>query len=306
MLTSIMAGTATAIYGIWHFQRATPLSLPSNLVAMPAISAVVMPGAVCAILAMPFGLEGYFLKAMQWGIVVMVDVAVWFSERTPVDAVGLLPAGAMLWLTLALLVLVVSTTRLRLLALPLAALGFASMMDRTFPDVMITDDARLVAIRGEAGTLAVNRPRPSSFAMDDWKRALLSDEVKTPQKGSTKPDVHPDPASFVCEAGVCLARHRSGALVVHAQKADSIPPYCAEATLVVVEDATVEHPCGPTPSAVVLTGRELARKGSASVYMPPDGEKPRVVHAIAEPWRPWHQHRAFSRASRGLPPPERR
>src|SRR5690606_22433828 len=176
-LTSIIAGTATAIYGIWHFQRATPLSLPSNLVAMPAVSAIVMPAAVCAILAIPFGLEGYFLKAMQWGIGVMVDVATWFSERTPVDAVGLLPPIVLLWLTLALLVFVISTTRLRLLALPLAALGFASMMDRTFPDIMISEDARLVAIRGESGTLAVNRPRPSSFSMDDWKRALLAEDV---------------------------------------------------------------------------------------------------------------------------------
>lgn len=301
MLTSIIAGTATAIYGIWHFQRATPLSLPSNLVAMPAISAIVMPGAVCAILAMPFGLEGYFLKAMQWGIGVMVDVAVWFSERTPVDAVGLLPAGAMLWFTLALLVLVVSTTRLRLLALPFIALGIASMMNRSLPDVMVTEDARLVAIRGEGGTLAVNRPRPGSFAMDDWKRALLSDNVVPPQKQ----DAVEISGRFTCGDGICLAHHQSGALLVHAKSADSVLAYCAEAALIVVEDATVDYPCGQNSDVVVLTGRDLARKGSASIYILPGDAAPRVIHAIAEPWRPWHQQRAFSRSARGLPPPER-
>ncbi|GGA55115.1 competence protein [Nitratireductor aestuarii] len=303
-LTSIIAGTATAIYGIWHFQRATPLSLPSNLVAMPAISAVVMPCAVLAILALPFGLEGFFLKTMQWGISVMVDVATWFSERTPVDAVGLLPLGGMLWFTAALLVLVGSTTRLRLLALPLAAFGFAAVMERSFPDVMITEDARLVAIRGEGGTLAVNRPRPSGIAIDDWKRALASETVVTPQKGSVDATTASD--RFICEEGVCLARHDTGALIVQAQKAGSVTPYCTQAAIIVVEDATVEHPCGDNQTAVVLTGRDLARRGSAAIYLSERGSGPRLVQAIDEPWRPWHEYRAFSRASRGLPPPEKR
>lgn len=303
-LTSIIAGTASAIYGVWHFQRATPFSLPSNLAASPPVSMVVMPAAVCAILVMPFGLEGYFLKAMQWGIGVMVDIAIWFSDRTPVDAVGLLPPGAVLGLTLALLVLVISTTSLRLLALPLAAFGFASMMDRTFPDVMVSEDARLVAIRGGDGTLSVNRARPSSFSMDDWKRALLSDLVITPVKPGADPGREVWPGAFSCEAGVCLASFPSGSLVVHAKTAEFATAFCTEAALIVVEDATVEEPCGPNSRVLVLTGRDLARKGAASVHMVP-GDRPRVVHAITEPWRPWHYHRAFSRAARGLPPYQR-
>lgn len=304
-LTSIIAGTATAIYGIWHFQRATPLSLPSNLAAMPAVSIVVMPCAVLAILALPFGFEGYFLQAMQWGIGVMVAVAVWFSERSPFDAVGLLPSNAMLFLTLALLVLILFTTRLRLMALPLIALGGISMMDRSLPDLMITEDARLVAIRGEGGTLAVNRSRPSSFAMDDWKRALLADQVVAPRKGSLEPDTALLAGVFTCDSGVCLARHSSGALIVHVQKAASALAYCAQAALIVVEDATVENPCGASAFAQVLTGRDLARRGAASVHLP-IGAPPKIVQAIAEPWRPWHQHRAFSRAARGMAPPEKR
>jgi len=303
-LTSIIAGTATAIYGIWHFQRATPLSLPSNLVAMPAISAVVMPSAVLAILALPFGLEGYFLRAMQWGIGVMVDVATWFSERTPVDAVGLLPVSATLWFTAALLVLVISTTRLRLMALPLAALGFASVLERSLPDVMVTEDARLVAMRGEDKTLTVNRPRPSGIAIDDWKRALLSETVVAPQKDTL--NWEKVSSRFTCDDGLCLAQHDGRALIVYAQKAETVADYCMQATLIVVEDATVEKPCGAGAHATVLTGRDLARRGAAVVYFSGQGESIRLVHAIAEPWRPWHEHRAFSRASRGLPPPERR
>src|SRR5690606_907671 len=181
------------------------------------------------------------------------------------------------------LVFVISTTRLRLLALPLAALGFASMMDRTFPDIMISEDARLVAIRGESGTLAVNRPRPSSFSMDDWKRALLAEDVLRPSKvEGLLTGLNLEQPGFFCDADACLARHGE-ALIVHVEKAGTASRYCTSASLIVVDDATVEHPCGPLASLTVLTARDLARRGSASFYMASDTSAPRVVQAISEP-----------------------
>ena len=63
-MTSIIAGGATALFAIWHFQRVSPLSLAANLAVMPIVSLVVMPFAVLSALAMPFGADGPFL--MSW------------------------------------------------------------------------------------------------------------------------------------------------------------------------------------------------------------------------------------------------
>src|SRR5690606_28839658 len=39
--TSLIAGLATTVFGVWHFQRVSPLALAANLAAMPVVSVVV-------------------------------------------------------------------------------------------------------------------------------------------------------------------------------------------------------------------------------------------------------------------------
>ena len=304
--TSLVAGTATALYGIWHFQRTTPLALPANLAAMPFVSGVAMPAAVLAIFAMPFGLDGIFLKAMAYAMAAVIAIAKWFSDRSPIDAVGLIPLSALLSLTVALIILVVSTTRLKLLAVPFCVLGFVLLMTRQLPDVLISEDGRLVGVRGENGVLAVNRSRPNAFTTQDWTRALNAPTV-VKLVSDREPDM--SGTAFTCADGLCTARHASGAVVAHAETELAARRACASASLVVIDDATVRNPCRPG-EAVVITKRDLARQGGASVHFRRDsaGPHPEIAFAISEPWRPWHAHRAWSRAARGLPPyrrPER-
>ncbi len=337
--TSIIAGTATTLFGVWHFQRASPLSLPANLAAMPLVSAIVMPFAVLSILTMPFGLDGIFLKIMGYGISGMINIANWFSERSPIDGVGLIPFSAFLSLTTALVILVVSTTRMRLAALPFIAAGIALIAVREFPDVLIAEDGRLVGVRGY-GSIAVNRSRPNAFTMGDWTHALKAATVIKPTTEADRPlqnAVDETATAFFCREGLCLARHESGALIAHAEHAEAARIVCGTAALIVVDDATVDEDLCPArllhsqgmqnqssevgkrlseekahllaseraPGTIVITKRQLARKGAATVrFEETDAGIPKanIVFAIGEPWRPWHEHRAWSRAARGLAP----
>ncbi|WEX07143.1 ComEC/Rec2 family competence protein [Chelativorans sp. AA-79] len=304
--TSLIAGTATALYGIWHFQRATPLALPANLAAMPFVSTIAMPAAVLAMVAMPFGLDGFFLKIMAHAIAAVIAVAKWFSDRTPIDAVGLIPLPALLALTAALVILVISTTRLRLLALPFLAIGIGLLMTRELPDIFISEDARLVGVGGEGGVIAVNRNRPNGFTMEDWTRSLNAERVLKPVTAGAPVGGLPGNA-FSCGDGLCVAQHQSGAVIAHAESPEVARIACATATLIVIDDATAGNPCGAN-RAVVITKRELARRGSAVVDIR-RGEaalRADITFAIEEPYRPWHAHRTWSRAARGLPPYTRR
>ena len=109
---------------------------------------------------------------------------------------------------------------------------------------------------------------------------------------------------FVCREGTCVLLRADGLRLVHVRTADSALDHCTTAALIVVEDATVEKSCGEGSAALVLTGRELARRGAAAIALAGGGQQPSVNFAVAEPFRPWHAHRAFSRAARGLPPRE--
>ena len=225
-LTTLIAGTATTIFAVHHFERVAPLSLPANLVAMPIVSMVVMPAAVTALVAMPLGLDGLPLAVMGKGLTAMLAVAGWFSDLTPLDAAGPAPAGAVALFAAALVAATVFAGRLRLLAVPLVAAALAWLALRTTPDILVTEDARLVAFRLADGRLAVNRSRPPAFALENWQRTFLASGVARPIRRATT-DLPPNDArlpgagtaasGFACSDGLCLGRHPSGALIAHAE-----------------------------------------------------------------------------------------
>jgi len=87
--------------------------------------------------------------------------------------------------------------------------------------------------------------------------------------------------------------------VHHAATQEAAAEACGRADLLVVSEPAAGRPC--SGREVVITARDLARHGGAAITLRP-GSVPRigVRFAIAEPFRPWHLYRQFSRAARGL------
>lgn len=265
-MTSVVAGLATALFTAWHFQQVSPLGLVANLAAMPVVSVVVMPMAVLASLAMPLGLDAAPLWLMGQGIAAMNAIAFRLAEHSTLDATGAIPLSAVLVLTAALAILTMAGGGLRWAALPLVGAGIGLLAAREIPHAFVSEDARLVAVRLRDGTIAVNRSRPRAFTMQNWQRAFGGGHVVPPRStgGRKAPAGPPDHAAFVCDGGVCLVRFENGALVAHAEDAVSVSTLCGRASLIVIADATAANPCGEE-ATVVITGRDLARWGSAEV-----------------------------------------
>ncbi|TIS31983.1 MAG: competence protein, partial [Mesorhizobium sp.] len=97
--------------------------------------------AVLSALAMPFGLDGPFLYMMGKGLTAMIAISGWISERSPVDAVGLISLQSVLLVTVALVIATMATTWLRLAALPFALAGLLTISETRTPDVLISEDA---------------------------------------------------------------------------------------------------------------------------------------------------------------------
>lgn len=310
-VTSVVAGLATAAFGAYHFQRVSPLSLLANLAVMPVVSLVVMPFGVAGSIAMPLGLDGPFFVVMGKGLGLMIALSKWFSDRTPIDAVGLVSVHSIAFLTVALILATMATTWLRLAALPFVLIGLLTLADVRTPDALVSEDGRLLAMAIGDGRLAVSRARPNEFAMENWQRALRAETIVKPEKAAGDAtlageiaDLSPG-AGFVCGKDICTARHPSGALLALAATVEAARSMCGKATLIVLADSTARNTCRGG-SARVITTRELARSGSAAIHLIPGSAKEvRVDFALAQPYRPWHAQRAFSRAARGLPPYKR-
>ena len=314
-VTSLIAGSATLLFAIWHFQRVSPLSLLANLAVMPIVSLIVMPFAVLSALAMPFGLDGPFLYVMGKGLTAMIAISAWISERSPVDAVGLISIQSVLLATIALVIATMATTWLRLAAVPFALAALLAIPDVRTPDVLISEDAHLVAMPIGGGELAINRERSNEFTTDNWKRALKVEEIVPPETFAkdaldiADPVDLPPGSPFYCTGDLCIGRHPSGAIVVLAENRDSARPACGFADLIVINDATAYNPCRDQ-RVLVVTKRQLARDGSAAVFFDPQSAtaRPAIQYAVEKPYRPWHEQRKYTREARGLPPyqkPER-
>lgn len=299
--TSLIAGAATGIFGAWHFQRASPLGLVANLATMPIVSLIVMPSAVFGVLLMPLGLDGPVFALMGAGIDWMMAITRWLAARTQIDAVGAIPLSAVVLLTLALVPLTLATaSRWRMAAVPLLVAGVAALVMRDLPQILVSEDARLVAVSTPDRAMAVNRTRPNPFVTGDWRRAMLAAKVDRPKEADAQADLFAETGRFACRDGLCVIKLRDGRALAHAKDMPSAAKACDRASLIVIEDPSAANPC-PFSDAVVLTAKRLALEGSAELFVGA-GAPIAIRHSIGQPTRPWHVHRRFSREARGLAP----
>ncbi len=307
-LTASVGGTATALYSAYHFHTIAPLGLVANVLTMPLISLVVMPAGVAGVLMIPFGLDQPCFAVMGWGIEMMLVVAGWVRTWSGAGATGMISPVAIALATGGFCILVLMQTPLRLAGIPLLAFAAIPWTMQTAPSILISDDAKLVAVH-TGGVLAINRSRPNEFTMDIWQKALGGLNVVPPATARASSAV--DAAHFVCEGQRCGLDLPSGLSVVHLslpkqasgggnETAAEIRQWCGRDAVVIVADATQRIVC-KHQNTIFVTARDLARRGSATVTLDSeDGRMITVRHAFDSIERPWSQYRRYARAARGL------
>lgn len=294
--TSVVAGSATGIFGAWHFQRVSPMGLAANLATMPIVSVIVMPFAVFGMLLMPFDLDGPMFWVMGQGLAWMTNAAAWFSARTPIDAIGAIPPVAVILLSFALVPLALATTNAwRAMSLPFLVLGICTLWLRDLPLVLVDEDARLVAVRLTGDQMAANRQRPNRFVTEDWRRAMMANGNVKPVEVESDSELFNQTGAFACGEGLCAVK--SGDLVIaHTQDMPTGERACGKATVLILADPTGANPC-PHSETSVVTAKTLALRGAMQI-----DQAGKITFAIGEVLRPWHDHRRFSRSARGMAP----
>lgn len=168
VMSSAVAGLATAPFGAAHFNQSATYGLIANLVAVPAMGAVVIPSAVLAACLAPFGLAQVGLWAMGLGIGWILAVADLVSGWP--HAVRYIPQPGPIVLPLIVLgALVVMLWQGRGrwggLAPMAAALVLWVQTDR--PLLLVSADGGLVGARTTEGR-ALSRARGQGFVAQSW------------------------------------------------------------------------------------------------------------------------------------------
>jgi hypothetical protein len=129
--------------------------------------------AVLSLMAMPFGLETWPLKAMGFCIDLMVDAGIWVSSWPGAVSVFLTISGvALVLMVLGGLWVCLWRTNARAFGLVIAALGLALAPANKRPDVLIDRDGATAALRSDSGNLVFPPATAAGYSVDNW---LLAD-----------------------------------------------------------------------------------------------------------------------------------
>ncbi len=266
VLTSLLAGTASAPFGAYHFGHVQVYFIAANLLAVPLTAMWVMPLGVVALFLMPLGLDGLAFAPMGWGIEAILSIAhtvsAWPAATLPAPPMPGWRLGA---LSLGLAWLCLWRTRARLLGIVLIGAGALSPLAAPPPDILVSQDARLIAIRGADGWRLQARPGASRYVRAVWAEHL---------GGAMAAITEGEPAG--CGAAAC----RVGPVVVlrgSAHQAD-----CQGVALVV----SAEPARGVCPDAGLLDRFTVWRDGAHAVWLR-DGGVFVLSDRAARGARPW-------------------
>ena len=279
VMSTLVASLATAGFAVYHFNRLSLVGVVANLLAVPLTGIWVMPWGLLAMLLAPLGLEWLALVPMGWGIEWTLDIARWAAALPGAASVAPSMPGASLWLlTLGGLWFCFWRTRWRWLGLLGVALAFAIIPLQRPPDLMISEDARALAIRGERG-LVLYSARGERIAGETWtRRAGEAGAERWPDGGSSAD------GTLRCSGGLCVFK-RDGAEVRLVVRPEAQPRAC-DGAVPVVSVVPLRNQCR---SALWTIDRfDLWRHGAHAVWLGEKGRPARIeTTRQARGDRPW-------------------
>ncbi len=245
VITSLVAGLATLLFSIYHFQQTSPLGVLGNLFSLPLVGFVSMPAAMAATLLMPFGLEHWPLVALGWSVDRMIDLAtITAGWSRGLDASPLLtPLALGLGLVAFAWFAFIETWQRLIAPVLLVPAVLLLALDRP-PDVLVADTTQAVAVRGEAGLELVSG-KPASFAVEIW-RETWGDKLEVAPEGS-----------FGCDSLGCTGVSSAGFSWTVARDAGAVFEDCGVVDLIVVR-RPLEVPCA---GSLIVDQRALERRG---------------------------------------------
>ena len=280
-LTSLIAGTATGFFAAWHFHRVATLGLLANVLAMPFAGIVVMPMGLLSVVLMPYGLDFIPLAIMGWGIDRMVEIAIWVDGLSDVGGTGIINPIAIFMFVSGLIILTLFSTKLRWIGLmPMLLIPFFWQASRV-PDILVSENGRSIAIRGNTHGLRLLYPRRNKFVSDIWIAAWGEEEIV----GGQKPEN--------CSNDICITDITNGLKLHVVYDPELLKTSCRQADILIAPRLWWVNCKETKKPKLILKRYDFEQSGTHAIYL----DKPehadqviiRIDKALENTGRPWQR-----------------
>ena len=278
-MSSVIAIAATAPFAVYHFNRLASFGLVANMAAVPLTAFWIMPWALLAFLLMPLGLESLALVPMGLGTAGLIElaggIAAWPGSVLLVKA---MPMTSLATIVLGGLWLCLWQRTWRIAGLPVIAIGLVLLLLSRPPDVLISADGRLMALRDGQGHLWLSSRKRAGFVAETWLRRNGA------SSGPVWPLARRHPQSPLdCDSLGCVYKGK-GHVTAFAMRGEALAEDCRRATILVSLEPLRWRRC-QNPDTVI-DRFDLWRRGAHAVWL--DAGRP-VVQSVAQgrTSRPW-------------------
>lgn len=259
VIASAVAGAATAPFSAFHFNQTAQYGLIANLTSVPMMGMLVMPAAVIAAVLSLVGLQGPAFWVMGKGIDWILGVANWIANLDgSVIRFASAPSYVLGIFTLGALLLILYHGRFRFAGVGVAAVALLLWSQADRPEVLITDNGRLVGLATEKGR-ALTRTKGNGFAARTWLENDGDGAVQTVAAG--RQAFHKD----------IWTRSVSGETVAYLWgkklSAQQTNAACRTAKIVIAP----QYKETITGSCNALTSKELRQGGAVAIWKTADG-----------------------------------
>lgn len=272
VLSSLVASFATSPLAAAHFGRMTQYGLLANLLVVPVVGVLVMPGGVIAAVLAPLGLAQPALWVMGLGVKWMLFIAEWVAglggavtlvRLPPPLVVPLLGLGAcLLLLAPALAAQGLSPRRpwRRLLGAGLLLAALVLWVTDRRPLMLISAEGDAVAVMTATGRVP-SKPKGGAYALTEWLEADAdaADQIAAAARPLWSGEAGIRSALLALPGGDLQVHHLTGKRA-GARALD----LCRDGALL-VSDADLSELLGKRPDCVVMDQRRLRETGAVAL-----------------------------------------
>jgi competence protein ComEC len=288
LITTLIAGAATGLFALFHFQQYAHYGVLGNLVAVPLMAFVVMPLIVLSYVTMPIGLGALPLAGAEWGVGWILAAAHWVNNM---EGAVLHMASWPHWIFIVMVIIswifCVWIGRIKWLLLPVFVFLTALVFMYRQPDILVASKVDLVAIQNQDKELWFSTGRKERFTADNLLR-LNGDEGQ-------KKNIWPREGSATgfplnCDVYGCRGEIR-GQRVSVAFSNKAWQEDCSWADIIIAKTPVPYKECA---AGTIIDFFDVWREGPHAIWLNRNDVKIKTVEEIRG-LRPWTQTSANAR-----------